>query len=103
MYTYYVFMKIKKLKLKLFFKFNMESFKEATIIYGAWIIVHHVASNLYVKLCTPNTILGFIVSPLMVNTPQCVGLRWVVVHGSSAISTMWTMAGLWIIKHIKFQ
>jgi len=81
----------------------MESIKEAVLIYGGWVIAHHAASNLYVKLCTPNTILGFIVSPLMVNTPQCVGLRWVLVNGSSAISTMWTMAGLWVIKHIKFR
>jgi hypothetical protein len=78
-------------------------FKEVVIIYGGWIVAHHVASHLYTEYCTPNTIIGFITAPLMVNTPQCAGLRWTVIQGSTTISTMWTMAGLLVIKNVKFQ
>jgi len=73
------------------------------MIYGGWILAHYAASNLYSQLCTPNTFLGFIASPFMVNTPQCVGLRWIVDQGSSTISSMWTMLGVWIIKNVRFK
>ena len=77
--------------------------KDVVIIYGGWILAHHLASHLYTKFCTPNTFIGFLTAPLMVNTPQCAGLRWVVIQGSSSISTMWTMAGVLVIKNVKFQ
>jgi len=81
----------------------MECLKEVVLIYGGWVVAHYIASNLYVELCTPHTFTGFFLSPLLINTPQCVGLRWVVTQGSTTISNMWTVAGMWAIKHVRFQ
>ncbi len=81
----------------------MNCLKEVVAIYGGWMIAHYTASNLYVELCTPHTFIGFVTSPLMINTPQCTGLRWVVTQGSSTISNMWTVAGVWAMKHVRFQ
>jgi hypothetical protein len=65
-------------------------------IYLIWILLHYLASHLYVRLCVPNTIEGFIMSPFMVTTPQCQSLRWIVYNGSNIISNMWILLGTWI-------
>jgi hypothetical protein len=69
-------------------------------IYVLWIIVHFVASHLYVRLCTPNTIIGFLLSPLLVTSPHCISLRWLIYNGSLNINNMWVLLGAWIITKI---
>jgi len=65
-------------------------------IYLLWICLHYFSSHLYVKLCVPNTILGFIMSPFMTATPHCVGLRWIVYNAAQMINNMWVFLGTWI-------
>ena len=64
-------------------------------IYVLWIILHFVASHLYIYFCTPKTILGFLISPLMVITPQCQGLRWIIYNSGNVINNMWSIFGTW--------
>jgi len=64
--------------------------------YTAWVVAHYVASNAYVKYCTPNTLQGFIMSPFVAMTPHCEGLRWVITKGGTNITTMWSIAGIWL-------
>jgi hypothetical protein len=65
-------------------------------IYLLWIFLHYLAAHLYVKLCVPNTILGFILSPFMTATPHCQGLRWIVYNAANMINNMWIVLGAWI-------
>ena len=65
-------------------------------IYLLWICLHYFASHLYIKFCVPNTIMGFIMSPFMVATPHCQGLRWIVYNGANFINHMWLLIGAWI-------
>jgi hypothetical protein len=65
-------------------------------IYLLWICLHYLASHLYVRLCVPNTIVGFLISPFMTATPHCQGLRWVVYNAASIINNMWIVLGTWI-------
>lgn len=65
-------------------------------IYLLWIILHYIASHLYIKLCVTNTFIGFIISPFMVATPQCQGLRWIVYNAANIINNMWISIGAWI-------
>jgi hypothetical protein len=65
-------------------------------IYLLWIVLHYIASHLYVKLCVPNTVIGFIISPFMVATPHCQGLRWIVYNAANIINNMWILMGSWI-------
>jgi len=65
-------------------------------IYLLWIVLHYVASQLYVKLCVPNTLVGFVISPFMVATPHCQGLRWIVYNAANIINNMWILMGAWI-------
>jgi len=69
-------------------------------IYLLWICLHYFASHLYVKICVPNTILGFIMSPFMIPTPHCEGLRWIIYNAANMINNMWLITGSWICSTI---
>ena len=67
------------------------------ILYCIWTVAHFVAAHLYVRLCVPLTITGFIMSIFMVSTPQCRALQWVVYNGAAAINGMWILIGCWLV------
>ena len=69
-------------------------------IYLVWICLHYGSSHLYVKLCVPNTLIGFFMSPFMISTPHCQGLRWIVYNASNVINNMWLLVGAWIYSFI---
>ena len=67
-----------------------------TKMYIIWICLHYVASHLYIYLCVPDTIWGFMASPFMSITPQCQVLRWIIYNGANMINSMWIIIGSWI-------
>jgi hypothetical protein len=69
-------------------------------IYLLWIGLHYFSAHLYVKFCVPNTVIGFIMSPFMIMTPHCQGLRWIVYNAASIINNMWILIGAWIYSMI---
>jgi hypothetical protein len=69
-------------------------------VYLLWIFLHYFASHLYVKLCVPNTVVGFLMSPFMTATPHCQGLRWVVYNAANMINNMWIICGSFICSTI---
>jgi len=81
-------------KIVPYFKFinNMAGF------YLLWISIHFAAAHLYVKYCTPYTIFGFIVSPLINSAPHCVAFRWCISYGSTTITNMWIVFGTWLVS-----
>jgi hypothetical protein len=69
-------------------------------IYLLWIYLHYFASHLYIEYCVPHTIKGFIMSPFMVSTPHCKGLRWIIYNGGNNITNMWSLVGTWIYARL---
>jgi hypothetical protein len=69
-------------------------------VYLLWICLHYVSSHLYIKLCVPNTLIGFVISPFMTATPHCQGLRWIVYNAANIINNMWVVLGAWICSTI---
>ena len=69
-------------------------------IYLLWISLHYFSSHLYIKFCVPNTIIGFMMSPFMIMTPHCQGLRWIVYNAANIINHMWILIGAWIYSMI---
>ena len=65
-------------------------------IYLLWVVLHYIASHLYINFCVPTTIYGFIMSPFMIPAPHCQGLRWIVYNGSNIITNMWVVLGTWL-------
>ena len=68
--------------------------------YLLWICLHYFAAHLYIKFCVPNSIIGFIMSPFMISTPHCQGLRWIVYNAANVINNMWIIVGTWIYSVI---
>lgn len=65
-------------------------------IYLIWILLHYVASHLYIKFCVPDSFMGLIVSPFLTTTPHCQCLRWIVYNGGNMINHMWVIIGSWL-------
>lgn len=65
-------------------------------IYLIWILLHYVASHLYIKFCVPVSFMGLIVSPFLTTTPHCQCLRWIVYNGGNIINHMWVIIGSWL-------
>jgi len=69
-------------------------------IYLIWIVLHYMASHLYVQYCTPNTLIGFISSPIVSPLPHCQSFRWIIYNGGNSIMNMWIILGIWLMKHL---
>jgi hypothetical protein len=73
---------------------------KASGLYLLWIFLHYFSAHLYIKFCVPSTFLGFLMSPLMISTPHCQGLRWIVYNAAGIINNMWILIGAWIYSLI---
>lgn len=83
------------------FTFNTSVFLfKVSGVYMLWICLHYFSAHLYIKFCVPNTMVGFIMSPFMISTPHCQGLRWVVYNAANTINHMWILIGAWIYSMI---
>lgn len=71
------------------------------VCYGICIISHYVASHLYVRVCCPNTVVGFMMSPFMTVSPHCQALRWTIYHGGDSIVAMWMVLGSYLVGRMK--
>ena len=69
-------------------------------IYMLWILLHYFGSHIYIRLCVPNSIYGFMISPFLTSTPHCQALRWGVYNGANIINYMWMEFGAWISSNI---
>jgi hypothetical protein len=69
---------------------------EISSIYLLWIILHYVSGIFYPKYCTPNSIFGFLASPVLAAAPHCRALRWIINTGGDIIVNMWVVIGTWI-------
>jgi len=93
------------LQICFLFKYIIKIFKfilSITGIYILWITMHFFASHIYIELCVPKTFYGFLISPLLVATPHCQALRWIVYNGASTINNMWIILGTWICSNLMF-
>jgi len=65
-------------------------------MYFLWVMLHYIASQYYEKYCAPSTIYGFFMSPLLMATPQCQAMRYMIYYGGLTIESMWLVFGAWI-------
>jgi len=60
-------------------------------VIGAWSLAHYASVHAYGNLCVPLTPVGFVMSPLVVNTPHCTALRWIIQRGAVGIYETWNL------------
>jgi hypothetical protein len=69
-------------------------------IYLLWIFMHYAAAHLYTKYCVPSTTYGFFVSPLLISSPHCKAMRWVMYNGANTIDAMWILLGTYLCSRL---
>ena len=74
-------------------------FKNICGVYLLWVFIHFISAHLYIRFCTPNTILGFMMSPFMAAAPHCQALRWSIYNGGNNIVSMWVTIGIWLMNY----
>ena len=57
-------------------------------IYVAWICIHYASPRVYVSYCVPATVIGFIYSPFLAQSPHCIALRWAISKSGESIYNM---------------
>ena len=72
----------------------------AIYIYFFWNLVHYICPHIYVRLCVPATLNGFLLSPFIAPAPHCQSLRWLIYHGGNNIVTMWLLFGTWCMQFL---
>ncbi len=69
-------------------------------LYLSWIFIHYISSHLYSTYCTNYSLWGFLSSPIIVTTPICRGLSWIIYTGSDKIFNMWNIFGTFMLTYI---
>ena len=85
-------------KIKKIYDFTVPYFQWAyliTKVYILWIVIHYISVQLYVKHCVPSSVWGFITSPILVSSPHCKAMRWILHTGANTIDSMWNTIGVW--------
>lgn len=85
-------------KMKLVYDFTVPYFQWIYFIskvYILWIVIHYMSVQLYVKHCVPSSLWGFITSPILVSSPHCKAMRWILHTGANTIDNMWNTIGVW--------
>jgi hypothetical protein len=63
-------------------------------IYLVWVLLHYGAAQLYIGYCTPATLWGFVLSPVIAPLPHCALLRWAIYQGGEMINIMWMLLSM---------
>jgi len=82
------------------FKSIINNIYDIAGIFILWIILHYAASNLYPRFCADLSIVGFIKSIFIAQSPHCVALRWVIYNGGNVINSMWVSIALWFTTKV---
>jgi len=70
------------------------------LVYVGVVLVHFISSNIYPSLCCPFTVWGFIMTPFMIVTPHCQGLRWIIHYTGQQIHNAWIWLGGYLIWYV---
>jgi len=60
--------------------------------------LHFTIPHIYIYLCTPKTVLGFLISPLKACSPECKALRWIHSQSIKNITFMKDLFVCWAIS-----
>jgi len=72
--------------------------------YLLCISLHYLTVHIYMNMCVPLTIFGFIGSPFIMLNPICSGLEWITHNSLIIISNtwMWVGLGMWVTINVLF-
>lgn len=66
------------------------------LTYLTWIVIHCIATNIYVRFCAGNTLPTFIASLFYTSSSYCQGLSWTIYTLSQKFTTIWVTIGSYL-------
>jgi len=70
-------------------------------VYFGWTFAHYISTLIYARVCTPFSFYGFVLSAVLVSTPQCFALRWVIYNGAIKMNAMLLLIGGYILAYVE--
>jgi hypothetical protein len=67
----------------------------AVKVYLFWNTMHWTAIQLYQYFCAPKTLIGYLMTPIMTQTPHCKTLDWVHRTSTNAFNSIATILVTW--------
>ena len=67
-----------------------------------WAIANSIAPYIYIKLCTPDSILSFLTSPFRVLSPECKCLRWIIDYSADTITMFQLAVSTRILNYFRY-
>ena len=64
--------------------------------YIMWSVLHLIVVKLYYTHCVPKTTASMIFTPLLISSPHCQGMMWIVNTSSSTVNYMTQATAMWI-------
>jgi hypothetical protein len=64
--------------------------------YIMWSVLHIIVVKLYHNQCVPNTTLGMIFTPILMSTPHCRGMMWIINTASTTVYYMTQATAMWM-------
>mgnify|MGYP006104048507 FL=1 len=70
------------------------------LLPAVWFVVHWIAPRIYIPLCVPDGMYGFIQSLFLTTSPHCVALRYVVSMSCFNINYAWMTLGTTLMGYM---
>ena len=67
-------------------------------LFASCVILHYISPYVYIELCVPDTIQGFLMSPFMVMTPHCQIIRWCGYYSGCILNNLWLLLAAWMLR-----
>ncbi|MEX0597234.1 MAG: hypothetical protein WD512_12135, partial [Candidatus Paceibacterota bacterium] len=64
-------------------------------------VMHYIAPHAYVYICVPDTLWGFITSPMKASSPECKAIRYVMNAGADGIDYFWILVAISIMSRMR--
>ena len=65
-----------------------------------WFVIHWIIPRIYIPLCVPNGVYGFIQSMFLTTSPHCVALRYMMNVASFNINYAWISLGTVVLTFL---
>jgi len=65
-----------------------------------WFIVHWIVPRIYIPLCVPKGLNGFIQSMFLTTSPHCIALRYMMTLASFNINYAWISLGTVVLSFL---
>ena len=76
---------------------------ESSAVIVLWSSLHFFIPRIYINICVPSSLYGFILSPFKAFSPECIALRWLNDSAINSIGIIKTTLCYYFIRSINYS